>query len=258
MTATSRPESRRFLRGATSVLRALGPIDAANVRRDPLLRWMLVLPLLFALLFRWLASLIEPWLVARFGIDLTLHYPLIGGLLALLAPMLFGCVVGFLLLDQKDDGTLTALRVTPLTPAGYLAYRIAIPMALSIVMTPLVLELGGFTSVGLGERILAGAAAAPLAPAFALFVASVARNKVQGFALMKAAGVINWPPILAWFVTSRWQLAFGLCPTYWPVKFYWELEAGGPAAWIYLVVDLVFLSLLIAWLARRFDRTVPP
>lgn len=258
MTASSRPASRRFLRGTASVLRALGPIDAASVRRDPLLRWMLVFPLVFALLFRWVASLIEPWLVARFGIDLTLYYPLVGGLLALLTPMLFGCIVGFLLLDQKDDGTLTALRVTPLTPGGYLAYRIAIPMALSIVMTPLVLELGGFTRAGVGARIVAGVAAAPLAPAFALFLAAFARNKVQGFALMKAAGVINWPPMLAWFVTSSWQLAFGLCPTYWPVKLYWELEAGGPAAWIYLLADLVVLSLLVAWLARRFDHAVTP
>lgn len=241
-----------------SVLRALGPIDAANVRRDPLLRWMLALPLLFALLFRWFAGLIEPWLSTRLGIDLALYYPLLGGALVLLTPMLFGCVVGFLLLDQKDDRTLTALRVTPLTPSGYLAYRIAIPMALSVVMTPLVLELGGFTSAGLGARILAGIAAAPLAPAFALFLAAFARNKVQGFALMKAAGVINWPPILAWFVTSSWQLAFGLCPTFWPMKVYWELEAGSPAAWIYLLVDLVSLSLLVVWLARRFERAATP
>lgn len=237
-----------------SVLRALGPIDAANVRRDPLLRWMLVLPLTFALLFRWVAALLEPWLATRFGIELALYYPLLGGAIVLLTPMLFGCIVGFLLLDQKDDRTLTALRVTPLTANGYLAYRIAIPMALSVVMTPLVLELGGFTSAGLGARILAGIAAAPLAPAFALLLAAFARNKVQGFALMKAAGVVNWPPILAWFVTSSWQLAFGLCPTYWPVKVYWELEAGSPVAWIYLLVDLVSLSLLVVWLARRFER----
>lgn len=241
-----------------SVLRALGPIDIANVRRDPLLRWMIALPLLFALLFRWVASLVEPWLAARLGIDLTLYYPLLGGALVLITPMLYGCVVGFLLLDQKDDRTLTALRVTPLTAGGYLAYRIAIPVALSVIMTPLALELGGFTSAGLGERILAGVAAAPLAPAFALFLAAFARNKVQGFALMKAAGVINWPPILAWFVTSNWQLAFGLCPTYWPIKVYWELEAGSPATWIYFLADLVCLALLIAWLARRFERAVSP
>ncbi len=241
---------------ALGVLRALGPIDAANVRRDPLLRWMLGMPLLFALLFRWLATLASPWLADRFGIDLASYFPLLASFLVVLAPMVYGVVVGFLLLDQKDDGTLTALRVTPLTARGYLAYRIAIPVVLCIVMTPVVLALGGFSRIGVGQQLLAGVAAAPFAPAFALFIAAFARNKVQGFALMKAAGVINWPPIIAWFVGSSWQLAFGLCPTYWPVKFYWELEAGRSGAWVYFVIGVLYVALLIFLLQRRFERVV--
>ena len=38
----------------------------------------------------------------------------------------------FLLLDHRDDRTLTALQVTPLTVEGYLAYRIAVPMVVSV------------------------------------------------------------------------------------------------------------------------------
>ncbi len=241
---------------AMAVLRALGPIDAANVRRDPLLRWMLVLPLGFALLFRWVASLADPWLADRFGVEIEAYYPLLASSVVAIAPMVYGTVVGFLLLDQKDDGTLTALRVTPLTPRGYLTYRIAIPMLLGIVITPLVLALSGFSRLGLGEQLLAGLAVAPFAPAFALFLAAFARNKVQGFALMKAAGIVNWPPVIAWFVTSSWQLAFGLCPTYWPIKFYWELEAGGPDAWVYLAVGTAYVALLILLMQRRFERVV--
>lgn len=238
------------------MLRALGPIDAANVRRDPLLRWMLFLPLLFALMFRWVADLASPWLAERFGVELAAYHPLLASFIVLLAPMVYGVVVGFLLLDQKDDGTLTALRVTPLTPRGYLAYRIAIPMVLGVAITPLALWLSGFSRLGPGAQLAAGLAAAPLAPAFALFLAAFARNKVQGFALMKAAGVINWPPLVAWFVGSGWQLAFGLCPTYWPARFYWELEAGGGGAWIHAFVGVAFVGVLIALLGRRFERVV--
>ncbi len=237
---------------ALGALRALGPIDAANVRRDPLLRWMLVMPLMFALMFRWVFGLVEPWL-AGFELDFS---PLIASQLVLIAPMLYGVVVGFLLLDQKDDRTLTALQVTPLTARGYLAYRIAIPIVLSIVITPVVLTLGGFSRIGLASQLMAGVAAAPLAPMFALFLAAAARNKVQGFALMKAAGVINWPPLIAWFVTSKWQLAFGLAPTYWPVKVYWELEAGGAGWWPYFLVGLAYAGLLIWFLTRRFERAM--
>ncbi len=236
------------------VLRALGPIDVANVKRDPLLRWMFVLPIAFGLMFRGLAALTGPWLADRFAIDLAEYSVLIASALVLMTPMLYGVVIGFLLLDQKDDGTLTALRVTPLTAGGYLAYRIAIPVVLCVLMTPVVLTSSGFSGLGLGKQFLAGIAAAPLAPAFALFLAGFAKNKVQGFALMKAAGVVNWPPIVAWFVSSNWQLAFGISPTYWPAKVYWELEAGRGTAWLYMLASFLVSGIVIVLLHRRFER----
>jgi len=216
---------------------------------------MLVMPLVFALMFRWVAWRATDWL-AGFGVDLVAYYPLIASSLVLIAPMIYGVVVGFLLLDQKDDQTLTALRVTPLTAGGYLAYRITIPVVLSVLMTPAVLALSGFSHLGLVQQLLAGVAAAPFAPAFALFLAAFARNKVQGFALMKAAGVIQWPPLIAWFVVPPLQLAFGLCPTYWPVKFYWALEAGASEAWVHLLASLLYLSFTMVFLHRRFERSV--
>ena len=239
---------------ALGVLRALGPIDAANVRRDALLRWMFLMPLLLGLLFRWGVPPIEGWLREGFQLDLAPYYPLIASFLVLTTPMMYGVVVGFLFLDQKDDQTMTALQVTPLTARGYLVYRIGIPLLLTVVMTPVVLELSGLARVDTGQQLAAGVAAAPLAPAFALFLAAFARNKVQGFALMKAAGALNWPPLVAWFVESNWQLAFGLCPTYWPAKLYWELEAGSSNAWIYLLIGVLYLACLIALLNRRFQR----
>ena len=75
---------------------------------------------------------------------------------------------------------------------------------------------------------------------------------------MKAAGVVNWPPLFAWFVDAPWQWAFGLCPTFWPAKLYWEVAAGAggwtPGGWTTFVVGLAYLWALDVWLLRRFDR----
>jgi len=247
------------MRGARA-FEALGPVDARNVARDPLLRWMLVLPLFFALLFRVVAGLATDWL-AGYGIALEAYHPLIASFIVLIAPMICGVVVGFLLLDQKDDGTLHALRVTPLTPGAWLAYRLAGPMALSVLLTPIMLTASGLSDVGLGGQLLAGVVAAPLAPAFTLFLAAFARNKVQGFALMKASGVVNWPPILAWFVDGPWHGVFGLVPTYWPARLYWSLEGSpqpaspGDVA-IQALVGLVYPAVLTVLFYRRFNRTL--
>jgi fluoroquinolone transport system permease protein len=241
---------------AVAVIRALGPIDVLNVRRDSLLRWMFAMPLFIALIVRFGTSPVAAWLESRWAVTLEPHLPLVASFLAMVTPMLYGTVIGFLLLDQKDDHTLTALQVTPLTTGGYLVYRLGAPVVLSVLMTLAVLAVSGIATIPLPEQLMVAIAAAPLTPAFAVFLAAFARNKVQGFALMKASGVINWPPVIAYFVHSEWQWMFGLCPTFWAVKLYWELEAGGSNAWWILLVGFGYVCLLTAWMLRRFDLAI--
>jgi fluoroquinolone transport system permease protein len=51
----------------------------------------------------------------------------------LMTPMLAGIVVGFLLLDQRDDQTLTALQVTPRHTAAVLPRRVCFDVYIQIV-----------------------------------------------------------------------------------------------------------------------------
>jgi len=238
---------------AAQVLEALGPIDAISVRRDPLLRWMTVLPLLLGLAVRWGLPPLGLWLEQRFEIAIADYHTLLGSFLALVAPSVYGAVIGVLLLEQRDDGTLTALQVTPLTARGYATWRIAGPMLGSAVAGLALLQLAGLPGPGLAGQLVAVLAAAPLAPAWALFLASFAANKVQGFALMKAAGVINWPPVIAWFVSGDLRRVFGLCPTYWPVEVYWELAAGRSPA-LPLLAGSLYSGVIVFLLLRRFER----
>ena len=56
---------------ALGVIRALGPIDLASVRRDSLLRWMFLMPVLLALALRFGVPPLGAWMAERFGIDLA-------------------------------------------------------------------------------------------------------------------------------------------------------------------------------------------
>ncbi len=240
----------------TDVIRALGPIDVKSVRRDSMLRWLVVMPIAIALLARWGVPIITSLLAERYAFDLRPYYPLVMSLLVIMVPTLVGSVVGFLLLDHRDDRTLTALQVTPLTIDGYLLYRTAVPMVLSIAMMMVTIALAGLVTMGVIPALLAALQAAPLAPMYALFVGAFAANKVQGFALMKATGVLAWAPMLAYFVTSGWQVAFGIDPLYWPVKVFWMLEAGESGTWLYYLVGLAYQSALVMLFLRRFKEVV--
>ena len=141
--------------------------------------------------------------------------------LLLLPPAICGMVVGFILLDQRDDHTLTALRVTPLPLTGYLVYRLAAPMLLGVGMTLIALPLAGLVPLGPLELLGLALAAAPLAPLTALFLAAFAANKVQGFALQKALGLFLIAPFLGTLLPPPWQAVLWLVPTYWPAALLW-------------------------------------
>lgn len=238
-------------------LRALGPIDVRGVRRDSLLSWMILLPVIGALVLRWGLPLLNERLLEQSAFDLTPYYPaLLGYFFVIMTPVVFGTVVGFLLLDEKDDQTLIALQVTPLSLPRYLAYRIAIPVVLAFVMMFVIFPLSGLSALPLTHIAVIGIVAAPLAPLLALYLAAFAQNKVQGFALVKVSGVVLMLPVIAFFVQSPWELAFGIIPTYWLVNVYWKLEAGQPGVWVYALVALIYQSIGIGALARRFDAVM--
>ncbi|ABU57084.1 hypothetical protein [Roseiflexus castenholzii] len=238
-------------------VRALGPIDVRGVRRDSLLSWMIFIPVFGALLLRWGLPLLTARLIERYALDLTPYYPaLLGYFFVTMTPVIFGAVIGFLLLDEKDDQTLIALQVTPLSLTRYLAYRIAIPVLLVFAMLFVIFPLSGLSALSLPHIAVIGIVAAPLAPLFALYLAAFAQNKVQGFALMKLSGIMLMLPVVAFFVQSPWELAFGVIPTYWMVKVYWMLEGGQPGVWLYALVALLYQSIGIGVLARRFDTVM--
>ncbi len=242
---------------ALTILRALGPIDLRNIRRDGALSWMIFLPVLSALALRWGLPPLTAAVLARYGFDLTPYTPVVlAYLLVLMTPVTFAVLIGFLLLDEKDDQTLTALQVTPLSLNRYLAYRLAVPVALTVALMFVIFPLAGLTEFDLGVVLVTAIAAAPTAPMFALFLASLAQNKVQGFALMKLSGVVLFAPVLAFFVEGPWSLAFGVVPTYWPVKVYWLMAAGEPGVWPYLAVALIYQSAVAALFIRRFNQVL--
>ncbi len=239
-------------------LRALGPIDLRGVRRDSTLSWMVFVPLVSALALRWGLPPLSARLLERYDFDLTPYYPaLLAYFFVVMTPVVFGTLIGFLLLDEKDDKTLTALQVTPLSLNGYMAYRITIPVLLTLLMMFVIFPLSMLDDLPLLHILITALAAAPLSPLFALYLASMAQNKVQGFALMKLSGFLLLVPIFAFFTSSGWELAFGLIPTYWPMKVYWMLTSGQTEdVWVYVLVAVLYQSAVTALFAKRFNAAM--
>jgi len=240
-----------------TVFRSLGPIDIRSIRRDSLVSWMIYIPIFLGLLMRWGVPPLTARLMEQYNFDFAPYYPVLLAYFFIgMCPMIFGAVIGFILLDEKDDRTLTALQVTPLPLSGYILYRVTIPILLTFGLMFVLFPLANLTPFNLRTILLSAIAAAPMAPMLALLFGSMAQNKVQGFALMKLTGLIFIAPVVAYFAPAGWELAFGIFPTYWPMKVYWLLYAGETNVWLYVLIAVVYQSLITVYFARRFYKVL--
>lgn len=191
-------------------------IDLHNIWRDDLLSWIITMPIGISLLLRWGLPYILKALSGYTNTNIIDYYTILAGFFILLiTPMVFGMIVGFLLLEQRDNHTLTVLKITPISPLTYLLYSLLMPVIMSFIITVISFYLSGLGEIGIGIILISALLAAPLAPISALTLARFAENKVQGFALIKATIVFWIPPIIAYFLRPDWHSLFGVIPLYW-------------------------------------------
>ena len=237
-------------------LRSLGPIDAHSIGRDSLLRWMLFAPFLMALAIRFVLPALLDVAAQWLEIDLGVYFaPLMGYMVLLIVPYFWGAIIGFLLLDQRDEQTLTALLVTPLSLRAYLGYRLLAPAIIAALTTLLVMPITGLFDLPWWGRPVLALTFAPFAPLAALALAALAQNKVQGLAMMKAAGIVLLPPLLAYFLPPLWQIPAALAPTWWMAQTLWQMETAGPW-WVFCAGGLLYQAAILLWLVRRFDHVM--
>lgn len=234
-----------------AALRTLVAADARVLWRDPLLIWMTAVPIAMALLIRVVVRVAEEMLAGS-AFDLEPYHPVIMGGYLMSAPGMIGFVIGFLLLDERDAGTLKALRVTPLRMRDYLAYRVLGPLVVGTVATVVGYPLAGLSPVG--TALVAIAVVASLAaPLLALVLATAAPNKVAGFAAVKVLNGVNLLPIAAFFIPEPGQYVAGVLPTYWPMRALWSAAGHQPYAG-FLVIGAVAGIAAVMVAVRLFNR----
>jgi fluoroquinolone transport system permease protein len=242
---------------ATTALKALvafGRNDIRGTYRDPLLVMIVLAPVIWTTGVAVLTPRFTEMLAERYDVDLVPYYPLVLTAFHLLTSIIIvGGLASFLVLDEVDAGTLTALRVTPVPLSTFFAYRAATVMAVTTVYVIVTMSFSGILEPGLMPALVPiGLLAGLSAVVTLLLIVAAASNKIQGLAMVRGLGMlIAGLPCLPWFIHSGWNLAFAVLPPYWAAKAFWEASAHA-AWWPYVLGGLAY-NLAIAWpLFRRF------
>jgi fluoroquinolone transport system permease protein len=242
--------------GATPAGVAITAIVAADGRRmarDRLLKGMSLYIFLISVLMRWGVPWFTSEVQTRWSFDLMPYYPLVTSYLAvLLGAVMVGVIGGFLMLETREEGTIRALMVSPLSTGHYLGVM-SIGMTAAAVVVSLVQAL--IIGVGLPplfHLLVSTLFIAPTAPITAFFLASFSDNRVEAFVQAKIVSVAALVAAGAWFVPEPWQFVAGIIPPYWGVKAYWIAAAGGSDWALWLAPGLVTSVLWLWVLGRRF------
>ncbi len=190
--------------------------DLRNIVRDPMQTMTAVAPLIIIVVIRIFLSVAREQVIQFFDYDIISDYPMIISFFSLLIPMMVGLVIGFIILDERDESMINYYAVTPLTKKGYLVFRMTVPIVFTfLVSVVFYLSLYDIYAVDLLKLLIVSSLLALQAPVFSFLMASFASNKVEGLAIGKLLGMMIVPPIANYFLVSNWSLLFFIVPQTW-------------------------------------------
>lgn len=220
--------------------------DAMNIGRDPMLLFATGMSLAPALALYLSRGALDAAALSTFGIAELSRF--IVPVVLLMPAVLIGWVTGFLLLEDRDEGTLLALDVTPVGKSGFLLYRVSITAALAIAVTlyawPLILPAA--------SPLLAAALAVLVAAnaiAFTVALPAFARNKVEGLALTKLTNLFAIVPLLA-AIPSPLRYIGGAFPSYWVGELLRLTEVAPSPSWLATLLGLIASAAAVTGLFR--------
>lgn len=246
----------------TDLIRKVGRNDVKVIGRDSFMVMMLAYIFVMAVILRFLLPWMDNYLIENsilpnesFTDPLSAYFPMLVAYFTIyLGAVLIGVIFGFMLLDEKDDNTLKAMLVTPISLNQYVVYRISVPTviaAFGVISTVLIINQA---LIPWWQLIAIALGASLTAPIATLFFAVTAENKVQGFAMSKFVGVSGMVFFIGWFIAEPWQWLFGLFPPFWIAKAYWMALEGRDLWFGALIIGIVLQLGLIYWLAQRFNK----
>ena len=184
--------------------------DIKFVARDPMLLVASLAPFFMILLLRLGFPLLSEFVFRKTGFQLDNYYTLIAITIVCVIPLLFGMIYAFMLLDESDLHILQVISVTPAGKMNFLYMRMMVPVFLSFILVWLSIILTNPVMTEGWLRTIYISILLAIQSAFVLlFIGSLARNKVEGFALSKFYGIFLAAVPLGMILHHPWNyLAF--------------------------------------------------
>ena len=197
----------------------------------------LMVPFILWALMQFIFPIVAQFILDRWSFDIYPWYRQAGYFFMVLIPMMMGMVYGFILLDERDGGIITAISITPMGKPGYLKLRLGIPMVLSFLFVTVFQLVLGLQGSSQSLMML-------------LFLGAYADNKVMGLAISKGFGILLLGPVLDFILPRPLNWLGAYSPMFWTGRSYLSESTG--TFWLFFIISIAIHFFLIKLLLRRF------
>jgi ABC-2 type transport system permease protein len=168
-------------------------------------------------------------------------------------------VPGASLVQEKEQGTLTAMAVTPVRASEVLLSKWALGFFLASAMSAATLLLNGVMGTRPLEVALVLLVAAALTSMLGVLFGVLSKDSAAFFGLTKGVGLLLFAPVLFYLFPDWPQWIARIFPLYWIIEPVWHVSVMGEpirAVWREIAVALAFTGGMVpvlVLLARRMN-----
>lgn len=222
--------------------------DFRMIFRDNSLKVFLVLPLLILIVVKYaVPHVTEAYPALQEYISIIVMFATMQGSIA------FGFIYSMVFVDEKDTSVAQVYGILPVSKFWFVVGRLVPPFLFATLATFLLLLVEPFYGVPVVSNLFYSILAGLMSPLMVLFVAGIATNKIEAMTWQKLFNLPLFLPVFAFFVPSPFSSVFAPFPTYWAFQAFDSL-IDKQAAWPFLLVGIIYSSLLIVFLVTSFTK----
>jgi fluoroquinolone transport system permease protein len=189
--------------------------DFKHVFRDRMLTLFLFIPVLLILFVKYFVAYIT-----EVYPEVTEFHPQIMMMGCIQTSIMFGFITGFMILEEKDEHVLQAIRVLPISSGYFILYRFLFAFVFSVLGAYSMILFGEIAWPGYWNALLLALQYGLAAPFISLVISTYAKNKVEGLALFKGINLMIILPILSFIFPGVWKYFLSFIPMFWTYQLY--------------------------------------
>ena len=130
--------------------------------------------------------------------------------------MIAGFLIGISIVQDKEQGTIDAVRVSPVTRVEYYLGKSVFPVLTMFIYVPVGIAVLRLVGVSIAQTFTLVAASVALALLFGLIVGAIARNETEALGIVKGIGTLFMLALAGGLLLPEsWQWVVYWVPIYW-------------------------------------------